>query len=84
VPLPNLSATTANYFSSGTQVLNRDSYDLKVDWNRTDKHTIWVKYGRMDATVLCPNVLGDAGGGGLCLGGKAGHADTTVQMPPGR
>jgi hypothetical protein len=80
VPTPNLPGVSANYFSSASQVLNRYNDDIKINWNRTDYHSIWAKYSRMDAHVLCDPTLGQAGGAGQCTGGKAGTADTTVQM----
>jgi hypothetical protein len=79
-PLPNLPGTNANYSKTGTQVLDRDNYDIKVDWNRADRHTVWGKYSRMPAHVVCSPVLEDAGGGALCTGNKAGVADTLVQV----
>jgi hypothetical protein len=79
-PLPNLAGTNANYFRSGTQQLDRDNYDVKLNWNRTDRHTIWGKYSRMDAFVNCEPALGEGGGTGLCIGGKPGKADTLVQL----
>lgn len=80
VPLPNLPGTTNNYFSSSTQILNRQNYDLKIDFARTDKHRIWGKYSRMDAYVFCNPSLGAAGGIGLCSSNKAGTANTTTQL----
>jgi hypothetical protein len=81
VPLPNLAGTSANYFSSGTQLLDRDNYDVKINWNRTDRHTIWGKYSRMDAHVECTPALGEAGGNPLCApSSKQGTADTVVQV----
>ncbi len=79
-PLPNLGGTNANYFRSGTQQLDRDNYDVKLNWNRTDRHTIWGKYSRMDAFVNCDPSLGEGGGTGLCIGGKPGKASTLVQL----
>ena len=80
IPLPNLPGVTNNYFSSSSAVINRDNYDAKINFARTEKHTIWGKYSRMDAHVECNPSLDAAGGIGLCLGNKAGQADTTVQM----
>lgn len=80
VPLPNLPGTTNNYFSSGTQILTRQNYDLKIDFARTDKHRIWGKYSRMDGYVFCQPSLGAAGGIGLCTSNKAGTANTTTQL----
>jgi hypothetical protein len=79
VPLPNLAGTSANFFSAGTQALNRDNYDVKINWNRTDRQTIWGKYSAMDAQVACESALGEGGGRGLCNGG-AGIGDTFVQV----
>jgi hypothetical protein len=82
VPLPNQPGVAANFFNSGTAVLNRDNYDFKTTWNRTDKHTIWGKYGRMTGLVNCDPSLGAAGGTGLCnpSNPKPGKADTLVQI----
>src|SRR5689334_2899018 len=74
LPLPNQLGTSSNYFSSGTQVLNRDNFDAKIDWNRTANHHIFGKYSVMNASVICPFSLGAAGGTGLCNGGGAGTA----------
>src|SRR4051812_7725079 len=35
IPMPNQPGTTSNYFSAGTQALDRDNIDAKIDWNRT-------------------------------------------------
>jgi len=80
IPLPNLPGTVSNYFSSGTQALNRNNFDVKVDWNRTANHHVFAKYSIMRALVNCDFGLGAAGGPGLCNGGP-GTAPTTVQMP---
>jgi carboxypeptidase family protein/TonB-dependent receptor-like protein len=81
IPLPNQPGTTSNYFSSGTQVLNRDNFDGKIDWNRTPNHHIFGKYSVMNASVICPFSLGAAGGTGLCNGNGAGTAPTLIQVP---
>ena len=69
VPLPNLPGTANNYYSEATQPMDRDSYDVKVNWNRTASHLIWGKYSLMNANVNCKFALGDGGGPGLCAGG---------------
>lgn len=80
IPLPNQSGTSQNYFTSGTQALDRDNIDSKVDWNRTANHHIFGKYSVMKALVTCPFSLGPAGGAGLCNGGGAGTAPTLTQI----
>jgi hypothetical protein len=80
IPLPNQPGASSNYFSSGTQALDRDNIDSKVDWNRTQNHHIFGKYSVMKALVNCPFSLGAAGGAGLCNGGGAGTAPTLTQI----
>jgi outer membrane receptor protein involved in Fe transport len=79
IPASNQPGLTANYFASGTQAMNRDNLDAKVNWNRTNAHTIWGKYSVMDAQVNCAFALGAAGGPGLCDGGP-GVGNTLVQL----
>ena len=81
LPLPNLPGVGSNYFSSATQVLDRDNFDVKIDWNRTQNHHIFGKYSAMKANVVCPFSLGAAGGAGLCNGAGAGTAPTLIQVP---
>jgi hypothetical protein len=79
IPLPNLPGTSANYFASGTQALNRNNFDVKIDWSRASNHHIFGKYSAMTALVSCDFGLGAAGGPGLCNGGP-GTAPTLVQV----
>src|SRR5207249_5523203 len=81
VPAQTLSGDTANYFNSDTQRLNRNNIDAKVNWNRNDKHQIWVKYSIMKALVSCKFSLGPAGGPGSCPRGRLGEGSTQVQVP---
>ena len=79
VPRPNQSGELNNYFNSGTQRLNRNNLDAKVNWNRSEKHQLWFKYSVMDALVHGDFGLGQAGGGCLCDGG-VGDGHTLVQI----
>ncbi len=78
-PQPNQPGVTANYYTAGTQGLNRDNIDAKINWNRTPAHSLWGKYSVMDAQVTCEGSLGPAGGAGLGNCG-AGIGDTFVQV----
>jgi len=80
VPLPNQPGDTANYFNSGTQRLNRNNVDAKVNWNRNERHQLWFKYSVMDALVHGDFSLGQAGGACLCAGGGIGDGSTLVQI----
>lgn len=79
VPQPNRSGDLNNFFNAGTQRLNRNNLDAKVNWNRNQKNQIWVKYSVMDALVHGDFGLGSAGGGCLCDGG-VGDGHTLVQI----
>lgn len=79
VPAPNQLGDTANYFTTGTQPLNRNNLDSKVNWNRNEKHQLWVKYSVMDALVKGDFGLGAAGGDCIC-GGGVGAGHTLVQI----
>jgi hypothetical protein len=78
VPPPNLAGETENYFNSGTQRLNRNNIDAKINWNRNDKHQLWFKYSTMRATFSSGGFsLGKAGGECLCDGGLGTTATRT-------
>ena len=79
VPLPNQPGDTDNYFNSGTQPLNRNNIDAKVNWNRNERHQLWFKYSVMDALVSGDFGLGAAGGECVC-GGGVGDGHTLVQI----
>jgi hypothetical protein len=79
VPHPNQSGDLSNYFNQGTQRLNRNNLDAKINWNRNEKNQIWGKYSVMDALVRGDFGLGAAGGGCLCDGG-VGEGHTLVQL----
>jgi len=63
-----------NYFATGSGQLNRNNYDGKVNWNRNDKHTMFVKYSMLTALSGGRFGLGAAGGGGIA--GDPGLGDT--------
>jgi hypothetical protein len=79
VPLPNQEGDVDNYFNSGTQRLNRNNFDSKVNWNRNERHQLFFKYSVMDALVHGDFGLGDAGGECVCDGG-VGDGHTLVQI----
>ncbi len=70
IPLPNLPGAANNYYASGTQVFNRNNYDVKVNWNRNEKHQLWTKFSHMRADVTGVFALGAAGGPCVCDGGS--------------
>ncbi len=77
-PAPNLPGVTNNYFATANPILDRSQYDVKVNYNRTEKHTIYVKYDLMDAKSGGNGIFGDAGG--PTPSGDPGLGHTTVQV----
>ena len=84
-PMPNLAGTSQgtlnNYFTSGTEKLNRYNYDIKVNYNPTSSLAVWGKYSRMDAAVNSKFAFGDLGGPGLSRAGAPEVTDTQVTIP---
>src|SRR5436309_5184512 len=44
---PITGNVTHNFFLNAPVLFNRNNYDFKVDWNRTDRHFVCVKYSTM-------------------------------------
>ncbi len=79
LPGTNLgSGATNNYFIGGTPNIARNQYDVKVNYQATDKMMVWGKYSLMDANVLALPSLGAAEGAGI--GGDAGTGHTFQQL----
>ncbi|HSU61975.1 MAG TPA: TonB-dependent receptor [Bryobacteraceae bacterium] len=78
LPLPNLPGVANNYAAASSPAINRFQYDAKVNWNRTDKHTIFVKYDNMFATSGGVGIFGVAGG--PAPGSDPGLGRTSVQV----
>lgn len=62
-PAPNLPGLTRNYVRDLDTTVDRNNYDVKLNWNRTPSHQIWGKYSQMDALVSNLFYLGVDGGG---------------------
>src|SRR6185312_14698732 len=77
-PAPNLPGTANNFSATGGPILDRYYLDTKFNWNRTDKHTIWGKYGRMWATSGGQGIFGVAGG--PAPGADPGLGHTVIQI----
>ena len=80
MPLPTLSGTASNFFNSGTLKFNRDNFDVKVNWNRTDKHALFVKYSAMNGNASCGFPLGSGRRGGVGAAARREWAHTLAQI----
>jgi hypothetical protein len=89
LPEPNTNLGTINtgtpyniIGSKAARPLNREIYTGRLDWNRTQNHTIWGKWSVQDANFYEPFDLGAAGGNGsgtahqLAQVGTVGHTWT--------
>ena len=79
VPQPNQPGLSGNYYATDVQELDRDQFDVKINWNRTDAHTLWTKYSIMQAPGRCRPAFGEVGGPGLCDTGS-GKGDNRAQL----
>lgn len=77
-PTPNLPGTANNYSATEGPILNRYQTDVKVNWNRTEKHSIFVKYDNMIATSGGNGIFGAAGGPTPLGDPGLGHTTTQV------
>ena len=75
-PAPNLAGSENNYFASGVPKFNRDYIDVKVNYNRTERQTLWAKFGHMKALVSGQPIFGVAGG--PAPGADPGTGDTLI------
>jgi hypothetical protein len=78
IPAPNLATFPANYFAEGTYNFNRDNFDAKVNYNPTDKSSIFARYSFSPSDIFDPPSLGAAGGDALA-GGQPGNAPGLIQ-----
>ncbi|MBL8241883.1 MAG: TonB-dependent receptor [Bryobacterales bacterium] len=82
-PLPNQRGqdafnTSGNYAASATLALTRDQYDIKSNYNVTQKLMVWGKYSLMKAPVQGAAALGELTGPAL---GQLGKADVSINIP---
>jgi hypothetical protein len=78
IPAPTNSATTNNYFASGPVSFDRDTTDLKVNWSKSEKFSMFGRYGFLDAAGVAVHTLGPAGGSPIG-GGQPGNIFGSVQ-----
>jgi hypothetical protein len=80
VPLPNIVGTglSNNYFATGDVHFTRDEVDIKINYNPTEKSSIFGRYSIQPTNNFDPQTLGAAGGNAID-GGQPGNANGRVQ-----
>src|SRR6185312_10730604 len=85
MPLPSASGVTANFFGSGVNVFNRHSTDAKINWNRSEKFTLFSRFSILPFDQIAPVPFGRAIGPPIESGNQPGLGEgltinTTVGM----
>ena len=66
IPQPNQSTVTTtpsnDYFASGSYAFTRDNVDAKINYNPTDKASVFGRYSISPTNIFDPQALGPAGG----------------------
>ena len=77
-PIPNIAGAAQNNYAIGaTPQFNRAYNDVKINFNRNASHTIWGRFGEMNALVGGKGIFGD--GVGPAPGSDPGLGDTRVR-----
>jgi hypothetical protein len=75
---PTNSAFTSNYFASGSTVFDRNAIDSKVNWNESDKFTMFGRFSMLDFSVWAPTPFEEASGEAIDTSQQAGHGQGRV------
>jgi hypothetical protein len=78
IPAPNLTTFPSNYSAIGSYRFNRDNFDIKVNYNPTDRSSLFARYSFSPSLIFDPPSLGPAGGDALA-GGQPGRAPGRIQ-----
>ncbi len=77
-PRANIAGVALNNYAIGaTPQFNRYYNDVKLNYNRNSRHSIWGRYGQMNALVGGRGIFGD--GVGPAPGSDPGLGDTAVR-----
>lgn len=78
LPAPNQPLYPNNYLAVGSYQFDRDNFDFKVNYNPTDKSSLFARYSYSPSLIFDPPSLGQAGGDALA-GGQPGRAPGRIQ-----
>jgi len=79
IPRPNLPGGIANnYFAGGNLAFTRDNIDMKINYNPTQKSSIFGRYSIAPSHIFDPQALGPAGGQAVD-GGQPGNGPGRIQ-----
>ncbi len=80
IPEPNLPGTglSNNYFAAGNVAFTRDKIDMKINYNPSQKVSVFGRYSIQPSAVVDPSPFGLLGGGAID-GGQPGTSSGRVQ-----
>jgi hypothetical protein len=73
LPAPTHPGPTNNFFASSPSSFNRDSTDVKVNWNPTSKLSMFERFSILNFDITSPSVFDQASGGAIESGQQAGY-----------
>jgi hypothetical protein len=79
LPAPNLPGFVNNFLTNGTAEFNRNNIDAKINYNASDRLTLFGRYSLSPTLIVEPPILGEAGGDAI-NGGQLGSAPGRVQV----
>jgi hypothetical protein len=79
MPLPTGPGFTNNFVANGVAIFDRTNLDFKINYNPSDKFTLFGRYSFSPTNIIEPPLLGEAGGDAL-NGGQLGQAPGRVQV----
>jgi len=81
LPGPNLNqATDVNFAGGGTAGYNTDQFDIRYDWNISDKDKFFVRYTYLSSLLKNPPLFGAVAGGPAVGGLSPETAETRSQQ----
>ena len=78
IPGPTNGNVTANYSGGGVLAFDRGTYDTKINFNPTDRTTMFGRYSVQRSNIVDPVALG-AAIGNTWDGGQPGTAPGTIE-----
>jgi hypothetical protein len=80
-PMPTFAdRLTQNYFGIGNFLFDRDTVDSKVNWNASDKFTMYGRFSLLDYRFFGPPAFGDFGGPPIKGGNEGNGSGNTYSV----
>lgn len=78
LPNPTSANANSNFLSAGNSTLDRNSSDTKVNWNQSDKFTMFGRFSILNFTTFSPTPFDKASGGAIDSSQQAGPGQGRV------